>query len=240
MDKSELPHSVLDGRNAGFNQITEFHQESVQGAIKASPPRTFLQAPLGSLAREKINWGIRSKKIALKDEASKHIYHPDSRLVKALNGWMDEVVQKHKDRRVSCISLPPLFRDYFPAEFLENSYYVFVDEIPMPLGDSLKEAYDLFRQVESIEGMAIKNTYFIKRGCESVMSHHFHELIHICQWQILGDEEFISRHLTELNTCGYKDSPLESMARLLESRFSNKEVISDLVRLVRIELERQE
>jgi hypothetical protein len=48
---------------------------------------------------------------------------------------------------------------------------------------------------------------------------HFHELIHILQWRILGPERFLWLYADGLERFGYRNSPLEIMAYELQERF---------------------
>ena len=41
---------------------------------------------------------------------------------------------------------------------------------------------------------------------------HFHELIHVIQWRLLGPEDFLKSYANGLDEFGYENSPLEKMA----------------------------
>ena len=70
-------------------------------------------------------------------------------------------------------------------------------------------------------GITYKNTYFIKKGNENNLTLHFHELVHVLQWQHLGAKDFISRYIKEILQYGYKDAPLEKMAFQLDHHYRN-------------------
>jgi hypothetical protein len=49
---------------------------------------------------------------------------------------------------------------------------------------------------------------------------HFHELIHVIQWRILGPERFVHSYADGLEHFGYRQSPLEVMAYDAEAAFA--------------------
>ncbi len=57
---------------------------------------------------------------------------------------------------------------------------------------------------------------------------HFHELVHVLQWQYLGAKAFISRYINEVQTLGYEAAPLEKMAYSLGDYFARKEKPFDI------------
>ncbi len=48
---------------------------------------------------------------------------------------------------------------------------------------------------------------------------HFHELVHIVQWRLLGLERFLAVYADGLERFGWRDSPLEEMAYRLDGLF---------------------
>ncbi len=48
---------------------------------------------------------------------------------------------------------------------------------------------------------------------------HFHELIHVIQWRLLGPERFLVDYANGLDEFGYENSPLEKMAYDAEGSF---------------------
>lgn len=102
---------------------------------------------------------------------------------------------------------------YFPDEFLSKVQIVQIDELPIPplslLG--MKELAD-FEQADS-RAITLDQMYFIKPSCANDEKIHFHELIHVLQWQILGKEKFLFIYGLGLLQFGYSESPLEVMAR---------------------------
>ncbi|HMF24982.1 MAG TPA: hypothetical protein VKG24_23045, partial [Pseudolabrys sp.] len=73
-------------------------------------------------------------------------------------------------------------------------------------------------------GITYLNTFFIRRAELSNEALHFHELIHVVQWRILGPEQFLRSYADGLERFGYRDSPLEAMAYDAEAAFMAKDI----------------
>lgn len=87
-------------------------------------------------------------------------------------------------------------------------------------------------------GITYLDTYFVKTGAAGIESLHFHELIHVVQWRLLGPERFLAAYADGLEKYGYRDSPLETMAYDAEDRFKNNPALFDAEHLVTQALER--
>ncbi len=143
-------------------------------------------------------------------------------MINKIENWIDETLRDHLDKRVSCDCFATAFNGFYPTAFLSKSYYVVVDEIPKPDFTELREA-GLGDFIDmAVDGITYKDTYFISRGCENNLELHFHELVHVLQWEILGVSDFINRYIEEVNQHGYEFSPLEKMAYALQDCFRNK------------------
>jgi hypothetical protein len=68
-------------------------------------------------------------------------------------------------------------------------------------------------------GITYLDTYFVRADHIHDESLHFHELVHVIQWRLLGPEEFLERYADGLERFGYRNSPLEVMAYDLQGRF---------------------
>jgi hypothetical protein len=75
------------------------------------------------------------------------------------------------------------------------------------------------------------NTFFVRAG-HSSESVHFHELVHVVQWQALGVRDFLLTYAVGLLEYGYADSPLEAIAFELQGRFDRRKPIENLRALV--------
>jgi hypothetical protein len=62
--------------------------------------------------------------------------------------------------------------------------------------------------------------YFLNRALVDDESLHFHELIHIVQWHVLGAERFLLAYaLGHVSVGVYRNNPFERIAYDLQARF---------------------
>ncbi len=143
-------------------------------------------------------------------------------MLNKINSWIDQTLQNHSNQIISCEHFCSQFNGFYPAEFLANSYYVVIDRLPKPDFPELRQAgFGCYIDMD-IQGITYKNTYFIKKGYEGELALHFHELVHVLQWQNLGAQAFIQRYMDEILSFGYQNAPLEKMAYDLQYHFSVK------------------
>jgi hypothetical protein len=83
----------------------------------------------------------------------------------------------------------------------------------------------------SFAGITYKDTFFLQQGQNSE-SLHFHELIHVVQWERLGVDNFLLAYGVGLVQFGYKNSPLEQMAYSLQQAFDNDTLPGDLISFI--------
>ena len=128
--------------------------------------------------------------------------------------WIETTKSVHREnsKPVSEFHLPHVAL-YFPDELLSKVQIVTTDQLPIPplslLG--MTELAD-FEQADS-RAITLDQMYFIKPSCANDELIHFHELIHVLQWQILGKEKFLLIYGLGLLQFGYSENPLEVMAR---------------------------
>jgi hypothetical protein len=65
------------------------------------------------------------------------------------------------------------------------------------------------------------DTYFVLWHEAERESLHFHELVHVDQWQVLGLARFLALYAEGLEKQGYRYGPLEVMAYDHEARFNS-------------------
>lgn len=142
-------------------------------------------------------------------------------MITTINNWMDEVIKKHSSNRKPCSTISKNFTDFFPQEFLENSFFVVVDKVPKPdFLLSVDKDIDQFLEINH-EGITYKDTYFIRKDVQGDLELHFHELIHVAQYNELGALQFIERYIREIKQFSYEDAPLEKMAYFLQNQFES-------------------
>lgn len=70
-----------------------------------------------------------------------------------------------------------------------------------------------------VSGITYKNTYYLDKNYANDLRLHFHELVHVAQWNLIGARNFITRYIEEILSYGYNDAPLENMAYNLDNYY---------------------
>lgn len=149
-----------------------------------------------------------------------------------MRGWIAELHATHyaKATRVDRLSFARM-TSYWPPSFLEQAQAVTVENIPFPP----VSAYGLpeFESLAAmpLAGITFGNMYFIHEAhlAESV---HFHELVHVAQWRVLGMEDFLLTYALGVAHHGYAQSPLEAMAFEAQSTFERGLQLPGLIEAV--------
>jgi len=111
---------------------------------------------------------------------------------------------------------------YFSEAFLDTARVVITNPVPVPPLSKWGLAEFAGFEAQENSGITYRNTYFVHpSAAESV---HFHELVHVIQWQILGPKEFLLMYAAGLAEHGYLDCPLEAMAYNHQARFCTGQV----------------
>ncbi|MGS2724621.1 hypothetical protein ACVBEJ_12830 [Porticoccus sp. GXU_MW_L64] len=158
-------------------------------------------------------------------------------MIASTNQWIDKTNARYASLRQPCTRFAHTFKNYFTPELLQSAHFVVVDEIPKPELRELKTNPEINNFLNKPEdSITYKNTYYILRSQENRESLHFHELVHVVQWQQLGEQEFLQRYIDELQTFGYQNAPLENMAYSLQAYFE-KGIAVDVEGFVRDSLQ---
>ena len=155
-----------------------------------------------------------------------------SHLISLVHRWIDNYISDHKNTRTRVVDLSfPRLSSYYSNRLLSNSYVAVVGAIETPpLHDFGLEELSIF-ETGAYGGITYKDTYFVTKGEEKDESVHFHELIHVIQWNELGADEFILAYALGLLEFGYNDSPFEvisikkSRAALIHSSVFSKSIM---------------
>jgi hypothetical protein len=162
-----------------------------------------------------------------------------ARLYPVVFAWISETLAAHAASAKTVASVRfkrlPL---YFPQELLDTTKFVSVARVPTPPLSSI--GLQRFRDFEraDFEGITYMDTIFLKRTRASDEQLHFHELIHVVQWRLMGPERFLKLYADGLEKFGYWDSPLERMAYSAASEFWRSKQGFDAQGLVLRELTR--
>jgi hypothetical protein len=121
---------------------------------------------------------------------------------------------------------------YFDKHLLETVKFVAVDRVPMPpLAAMGLGRFAAFVQ-GNVDGITYEDRYFIKQTVVTEEPLHFHELIHVIQWRLLGPAGFLAAYANGLDEFGYENNPLEKMAYEAEASFRRSSAIFDPERFV--------
>lgn len=107
-------------------------------------------------------------------------------MINQIEAWIDSTNAKYRSQRKTCSVFSSQFSGFYSERFLENSYFVVVGNIPKPNFPELREAgFGDFIDME-VNGITYKNTYYVHARCVGELHLHFHELVHVVQWGLLG------------------------------------------------------
>ncbi len=125
---------------------------------------------------------------------------------------------------------------YYPNTLLQRVQRVIVDRCPVP--PLAITGIPQLAEIETwdIKGIPWKNTIFIRRDLADWDAVHFHELLHIIQWEHLGMKRYLAAWAIGTITRGYRDNPLEETAFRHQLRFETEEKPYDVVREVTAEI----
>lgn len=147
--------------------------------------------------------------------------------------WIENTLEEHSANATPVTNLSfPSLSVVLPSELLALAKVVVVDgAVPFP--PLSRMGLPEFYQMENMQmaGITYKDTFFI-RHLYQTESLHFHELVHVVQWERLGVDNFLLAYGVGLIQFGYRDSPLEQMAYSLQAKFDNGALSSDTVEII--------
>ena len=106
----------------------------------------------------------------------------------------------------------PRLPRYFSERLLNTNSMVPADRLPVPPLSALGLWEFADFESQPLSGITFDDTYFLLRGSATDESLHFHELVHVVQWRVLGPEEFLLLYAAGLAGHGYRRCPLEAVA----------------------------
>jgi hypothetical protein len=139
-----------------------------------------------------------------------------------LRDWIKErlAASAPKAQPVASFDFPRLSQ-FYSRDLLSQAKVVFVDKCPVPPLSSMGLARFADFENMNASGITYLDTYFVLWHEAERESLHFHELVHVIQWQVLGPERFLAIYADGLERHGYRDSPLEPMAYDHEAQFNS-------------------
>ena len=157
----------------------------------------------------------------------------------AIKTWIADTLASHHamERQVTSYAFPRLAA-YYSTRLLASSHVVEVPCVPIPPLTAL--GLPEFAKFENgvYEGVAYLNTYFVQASVATSESLHFHELVHVVQWQHLGADRFLQAYAFGYLQAGtYLANPFEIRARNLQACFDQNVTPFDAAALSRQNLD---
>lgn len=155
----------------------------------------------------------------------------------AVRDWIEKTLEENRSNAVPVVNFAfSRLNNEFPLDLLNRAKVVVVTgKVPFPplsrLG--LLELNSMEKMI--MEGVTYKNTVFISRPHHRKESLHFHELVHVIQWERLGVDRFLLAYGAGLIQFGYRDCPLEKMAYSWQDGFERGVLPSNTVEIIQKE-----
>ena len=153
-------------------------------------------------------------------------------------GWIQQTLRQSAPaaRPVASFGFQRL-PEFYDADTLATAKVVLVNRVPVPpLSAMGLERFADFERMGAA-GITYLNTYFLRADQAWDESLHFHELVHIIQWRVLGPERFLAAYAGGLERFGYRGSPLEVMAYALQAQFDAREAPFPVEATVKVQLD---
>ena len=141
------------------------------------------------------------------------------------HAWVDDLLRRHAAcaRPVASAQFPRL-PQFFSKEAYNSARFVVVDTLPQTpwadLGLPVPEGMD-----GPFAGVTYRNTYFVTPAVAGDESLHCHEMVHVVQWRILGNDLFPLLYGQDVLAHGYQKCFLEVMARQFQAIFNKRDQV---------------
>jgi len=153
----------------------------------------------------------------------------------AVHQWIEDTLEANRTLAVPVIQLGfPQLRKVFPSDLLMKAKVVAITgKMPYPPLSSM--GLPEFQEMENrpFSGITFKDTFFVKEDQAHSESLHFHEMVHVVQWDQLGVNNFLLAYGVGLMQFGYENSPLEHMAYALQEAFDHQKTPNGIVDIIR-------
>lgn len=154
----------------------------------------------------------------------------------AVRSWIEKTLEDHKHNGVPVITLGfSRLEKVFSSDLLKRAKVIAVTEkIPYPPVSSM--GLPELQQMETtpFSGITFKDTFFVREDMMHSESIHFHELVHVVQWDQLGVNNFLLAYAAGLIQFGYENSPFEQMAYKLQRDLDSDNLSTGLEDLIRV------
>jgi len=135
--------------------------------------------------------------------------------------WIADIIRAHENDARSLASYGfPRLRLFFSADVLARVRVVEVPRVPFPPVRAL--GLPEFGEFEDLDmdAATFGDTYFLRPNRATDEALHFHELVHVLQWEHLGPERFLMTFGVGYLIAGNNvTNPLEALCCRLQDRF---------------------
>lgn len=164
------------------------------------------------------------------------LIHKFHSILPMVRKWIENTLEEYNANATPVISLSfSRLKTVLPVDLLERAKVVVVNgAVPFPpIG---RMGLPEFSQIKNMPmvGITYKDTFFVSH-LHLTESLHFHELVHVVQWERLGVDNFLLTYGAGLMQFGYQDCPLEKMAYSLQSRFDNGTLSGNIIEFIQHE-----
>jgi hypothetical protein len=152
--------------------------------------------------------------------------------VPRMQRWMGDLHAAHAAAAASVASAGiPRLDAHFPASTLVRARVVLAAALPFPpvTDFGLPEFEPLAASPRA--GVTFGSMYFL-HPAHTAPGIHFHELVHVVQWRVLGVADFLQTYVVGLAQHGYERSPLEAIAFELQDAFEGHQLIGSPVDVI--------
>jgi hypothetical protein len=155
-----------------------------------------------------------------------------------IQAWIEEVLSVHSNEAVSLESFGfKRLLAFFSRRLLEHTKVVITNKCPVPPLNALGLSQFARFETGEFRGITFLDTYFVLRSEVADEALHFHELVHVIQWEVLGLQRFLQMYAEGVERFAeYKDNPLERIAYAHQDRFTAGGPPYDVEEAVRVEL----
>ena len=142
-----------------------------------------------------------------------------------VENWIDRYIEKNKSIRINLASTDfERVKLCFADRTINTSFYAIVEHIETPPLSDIGVSDFLDFENGEYGGITYKDTYFVTEKEKGIESLHFHEMVHVVQWDELGPQNFILLYAIGLAQNGYRQSPLERIAYDLQAEFERNQI----------------
>lgn len=100
---------------------------------------------------------------------------------------------------------------YFTEKTLASTKGVLADPLPLPPLSSMGLVRFAEFERGNFDGITYMDTIFLKPTQSNNEIIHFHELVHVIQWRLLGPDRFLLSYANGLECFGYRQSLLRKL-----------------------------